>query len=204
MTLPAPTASTHAGTAVPSNGPVASSGGGHTVSDLILGLLLSGAFVAALVNIALNRRKSLEDERARVRTTCAEAFQTVAEYKEFPYAIRRRNKDVPAGERVRLSEELRRIQARLSYYTAWMRAEDPRLAAAYDDLVTNLRRLAGTACSDAWLAEAVDADADMNVAASLVDLAGLTPFEDAFIAAVKTHLDGLITIRRLVSLRRSR
>jgi hypothetical protein len=166
-------------------------------------LLLSGAFVAALINIALTRRKSLEEERTRVRASCAEAFQAVAEYKEFAYAIRRRCKDAPAEERVRLSEELRRIQARLSYYTAWMRAEDPKLEATFDDLVTNLRQLAGRACRDAWLAPVADSDAAMNVPSGEVVMSASTPHEDAFVATVKTHLDGLIKTRRILLLPQS-
>lgn len=172
------------------------------MSGLILGLLLSGAMLAAIVNIVLTRRRSLEEERNRIRTTCAEAFEVVAAYKEFPYAIRRRRKDVACEERVRLSDELRHTQARLSYFTAWMRGEDAALAAAFDDLVSNLRRIAGAACHDAWLAPAADSDAAMNFRQGVVDLSGLTPSEDAYIAAVKTHLDELITTRRIVKLGR--
>jgi len=193
---------THASTATPSPHPSSAGSGGQSVSDLILGLLLSGAVVAAVVNIALTRRKSLEEERTRVRATCAEAFEAVAAYKEFPYAIRRRRKDTPEAERVRLSDELRHIQARLSYFTAWMRGEDATLATSFDDLVSNLRRIAGRACHDAWLAPGADSDAAMNFPPGVVDLTGLSQYEDAYIAAVKIHLDGLITTRRIVKLRR--
>jgi len=201
--LPAKPPATHTGTTTPpSHAPSPSSSGGHSVSDLVLGLLLSGAFIAALVNIVLTRRKSLEEERNRIRTTCAEAFEAVAAYKEFPYAIRRRRDDTPAAERVRLSEELRHIQTRLSYYTAWMRGEDATLARSFDELVTNLRRIAGGACHDAWLAPPATSDAEMNFPAGVVDLSGLTQYEDAYITAVKNHLDGLIRTRRIVSFRR--
>ncbi len=121
-------------------------------SSLVLAALLSGAVVAALiaaaVNTALARRKSLEEERARVRTVFAEAFEAVSAYKEFPYAIRRRRADAPAEERVRLSEELRKVQTRLTYYLAWTRAESQAVGDAYEALVTELRRLAGGACRD--------------------------------------------------------
>jgi hypothetical protein len=169
------------------------------VSGLILALLLSGAMLAAVVNIVLTRRKSLEEERNRVRATCAEAFEAVAAYKEFPYAIRRRRNDTPEAERVRLSDELRHIQAHLSYFTAWMRGEDAALAAAFDALVANLRRVAGKACHDAWLAPGATSDAAMNFPAGVVDLSALTSYEDAYIAAVKAHLDGLIKTRRILS-----
>jgi hypothetical protein len=54
--------------------------------------------------------RAREEELARVRVMLAEAFQAAAEYKEFPYAIRRRRRDAPSEERVRLSEELRRVK----------------------------------------------------------------------------------------------
>lgn len=202
VALSAPTA-TYASTATPSPSPSSASGdSGQSVSSLILGLLLSGALLAAVVNIVLTRRKSLEEERNRIRTTCAEAFEVVAAYKEFPYAIRRRRADTPQAERVRLSDELRQIQARLSYFTAWMRGEDAALSTAFDDLVSNLRRIAGKACHDAWLAPATDADAAMNFPPGVIDLSDLNSYEDTYIAAVKTHLDRLITTRRIVTLRR--
>ena len=200
-TLSAPPV-TRAGTTTPSPHPSADGDSGTSVSGLLLGLLLSGAMVAALVNIVLTRRKSLEEERNRIRTTCAEAFEAVAAYKEFPYAIRRRRPDTPEAERVRLSDELRQIQARLSYFTVWMRGEDAALALAFDDLVSNLRRIAGTACHDAWLANAAASDADMNFPPGMVDLCGLAQYEDAYIAAVKTHLDALIKTRRIIKFRR--
>jgi hypothetical protein len=158
-------------------GPSASGGAGTSASDVLLTALLSGAViaaaVAAMINLVLSRRKSLEDERVRVRTTCAEAFEAVAQYKEFPYAIRRRRNDVAAEERVRLSDELRGVQARLSYFTAWMRGEDADLSTAFDDLVQNLRHTAGSACHDAWLAPPAHSDADMNFAPGVVDLSGV-------------------------------
>lgn len=196
-------AATHASTATPSVHPGLPVAGdtGQSVSALILGLLLSGAMLAAVVNIVLTRRKSLEEERNRIRTTCAEAFEAVAAYKEFPYAIRRRRDDAPQAERVRLSDELRHIQGRLSYFTAWMRGEDAALSIAFDDLISNLRRIAGKACHDAWLAPAANSDAAMNFPPGVVDLSGLNSYEDVYIAAVKAHLDGLITTRRIVRLR---
>ncbi|WP_297083120.1 hypothetical protein [uncultured Demequina sp.] len=53
--------------------------------------LVSGSVVAAaigaIVNTWLARRKSREEQAARVRVMLAEAFEAVAAYKEFPYAI---------------------------------------------------------------------------------------------------------------------
>jgi hypothetical protein len=124
---------------------------GDLISVFITGAVIA-AIVGAVVNIALARRKSLEEERARVRTTFAEAFQAVAEYKELPYAIRRRRHDEPEAERVRLSEALREVQTKLSYYMVWTKAESDEVGRLYGSLVAELRKVAGTACHDAWLA----------------------------------------------------
>ena len=170
-------------------------------SSLVLAALLSGAVVAALiaaaVNTALARRKSLEEERARVRTVFAEAFEAVSAYKEFPYAIRRRRADAPAGERVRLSEELRKVQTRLTYYLAWTRAESQAVGDTYEALVTELRRLAGGACRDAWLAEPITEDREMNIGPELVDLSTLADLEHAYTQAAQTYLSGYLKFGRL-------
>ena len=78
----------------------------------MIGTLLSAtilaALIAAAVNIMLARRKSREEERARLRDRFAQAYGAYAEYCEFAYAIRRRRHDDPSAERVRISEELRK------------------------------------------------------------------------------------------------
>jgi hypothetical protein len=189
-------------TVVPTTAPAEDSAGDTTASPgLLTGALLSGAVLAALVgavvNTALARRKSLEEERARVRGTFAEAFEAVTAYKEFPYAIRRRRDDKPAEERVRLSEAMREVQSRLSYYLAWTKAESDSVGDSYEDLIKNLKIVAGTACRDAWLAPAAHDDADMNIPPIVVDLSGLKTYEDAYIAATQAHLAGLLSARKL-------
>lgn len=175
---------------------------GPSLWSLLVTWLLSGAIVAALVSWFLARRKSLEDERARVRAVCAEAFEVVAAYKEFPYAItRRRREDVDAAERIKLSDEIRHVQTRLSYYSTWMKGESDSLGSAFDELVTTARRVAGKACHAAWLTEPDSSRAAMNIAPEMIDLSQITPFEQAYIKAVKSHLDGLIKTRRIFSRR---
>jgi uncharacterized protein HemX len=93
------------------------SGGGLT-AVLLSGALLA-AIVGAVVNTLLVRRNTMLEERARVRTMLAETYAAYAQYKEFPFAVRRRRADQPGEERVRLSEALKEVQARLSYYQAW-------------------------------------------------------------------------------------
>jgi hypothetical protein len=193
-----PTASTTTGTAA-STPPATQQN--TDVSGLAIAALLSGAVIAAvvgaIVNTLLARRKSLEEERARVRTTFAEAFEAVSAYKEFPYAIRRRRSDEPAQERIRLSEELRQVQTRLTYYVAWTKAESATVGNAYEALVKQLRAVAGTACHDAWLAPAAEEDADMNFAKGIVDLSSLTSYEQAYTSAAKMYCAGFLKFSRV-------
>lgn len=183
--------------------------GGNTSGDLVFGAVFSSAVIAALLTAAFNRalarRKSLEEERARLRRTFAEAFEVVVSYKEMPYAIRRRRRDEPGAERVRLSEEMRKIQTKLSYYQVWIAGESAVVGDAYEKLVRELRRVAGKACHDAWKADAVWEDKEMNIGSDVVDLSELPVFEQAFIGAVQQHLDDFLKFHRLFgSARRTR
>jgi hypothetical protein len=194
-----PTAATAVPTSPPFTTPhetdVGTVGGGVLVTSLLSAAVIA-AVVGALVNLWLARRKGAEDERARVRATFAEAYEAVAQYKEFPYAIRRRRDNDPAGERVRLSDALREVQARLSYYTLWVKAESDDVGAAYDDLVANLRRVVGRACHDAWEAPPASSDAEMNIGPDVVDLRALTSYEHAYVQAVHDHLQSWKRLRR--------
>jgi hypothetical protein len=158
--------------------------------------IVSATFLAAVINAGLSaivtsviaRKKFLEEERARVRTIYADAFEAVAAYKELSYAIRRRRHDQPEAERIRLSQEARKIQERLSYYRAWTQAESAQVGQAYASLVRQLRVTAGAACHEAWLDSPVGSDADMNIGTDKVDLLAIAPYENAYITAVNTDL----------------
>ncbi|PRB42990.1 hypothetical protein CQ020_05705 [Arthrobacter sp. MYb23] len=155
-------------------------------------LLLTSAVIAALltatINIVLARRRSREEERARVRTVFAEAFAAYAQYKEYPYVIRRRNADKPAEERVRISEQIRATQEKLSYYLAWTAAESSVVGSKYADLVHQMRAVAGTAMKDAWRVAPITEDSSMVIPTSEVNLSGLKGAEEAYRAAVAVHL----------------
>lgn len=157
-----------------------------------LSIVLSASVVAALVSgwvsIWLARRRSREEERARIRNIFAEAFQAYADYKEFPYAVRRRDAARLPEERLRLSEALRAVQSRLSYYDSWTELESPTVGAAYTAMVRQLRTVAGGAIRDAWTAPGLSDDAGMNIPPALVDLSSLAPFEQAYRDAVTAHL----------------
>ena len=128
--------------AVPTTGPAPAPTAGVSGAGLA-GAIISGAFLAAMVagaiNIWMARRRSREEERARIRSTFAAAFEAYTAYKEFPYAIRRRQADDPDGERIRLSEALRAIQEKLSYYLAWPQAESAAVGQQYAGLVAEAR-----------------------------------------------------------------
>jgi len=162
------------------------------VLEPVLTALLSATFLAAIVSalttVTLAARKTREEEKARIRAAYAEAFESVAAYKELPYAIRRRGNDDPAGERARLSEEGRHIQRKLSYYRAWIRGESAEVGDAYEQLVRQLRATAGVACHNAWAADPITSDTAMNISADLVDLTGLAEYENRYISAVEQDL----------------
>ncbi|CAI7979107.1 conserved hypothetical protein [Frankia sp. Hr75.2] len=180
----------------------AASGGDFTT--VVLSAVVFAALVTGIVNTVLARRSTRLEERARVRTTLAEAYQAYAAYKEFPYAIRRRRADQPAEERIRLSESLREVQARISYYQAWTQAESPETGAAYNDLVAQVRRIAGGAMQKAWQDPPLDSDQGMNIGPDLVDLSALRPAEQAFINAATSHVTALISPWRRLAFRTGR
>ncbi|MGB3351616.1 MAG: hypothetical protein WBB00_02455 [Mycobacterium sp.] len=187
--------------APPTPAPGSQAGVGSGGVDVLVTAIFSGAVLAALltstINILLARRKSLEEERARLRDTFAEAFEAVVRYKEMPYAIRRRNKDAPGAERVRLVEEMREIQAKLSYFQMWTAGESVAVGDSYVTLVQNLRRTAGKACHDAWIADPISHDLQMNIGPDLIDLREMEQFEKAYIKASQDHLDGFLRFHRL-------
>ena len=189
-----PAATTTSTTPTPAPAPAttvapAASGGGLTAA--VLSAAVVAAIVSGSITTALARRATRLEERARVRTTLAEAYQAYADYKEFPYAIRRRRNDQDGEERIRLSEEVRRVQSRLSFYQAWTRAEDPTTGAAYNDLVGQLRRVAGASMRAAWLEPALNNDAGMNIGPDRVDLSELRTAEEAFLKAAENHVKAL-------------
>lgn len=158
------------------------------------GLLSSAviaAVIAAAVSVWLAYRRTREEERARVRSTHAEAYQAYSDYKEFPYAIRRRRADRAAEKRVRLSESLRTIQSRLSYYETWTLAEHRPTGEAYGKLVQHCRVVAGSSMHDAWTEPALDDDAGMNIGPDVVDLRALSTYEQAFIKSSASHVEAL-------------
>jgi hypothetical protein len=156
----------------------------------VLGLLLGSAVVAALVSAAVGLITQHWTARlqvaARRRELYAKALEACVAYRELPYAIRRRRKDQPEEERVRLSEILRTIQQQLAFYAAWIESESPYVAVGYRALIQATRRLAGSQMHAAWEAAASHTDAEMNVAG--IDYGELVSLETAYLGSVREHL----------------
>lgn len=153
-------------------------------------VLLTPAVVAAVVagGVALLTRWSNVQQAARQRQieTWAEAFKAYVAYKEFPFLVRRRSPEDPAGERVRLSTALSEVQQQLSYFSSWAGAESRRVGAIYDHLISEARRVAGPAIAAGWDRAPVDSDRAMHVRD--VDLGELDEAEKLFRLAVHLHL----------------
>ena len=160
-----------------------------------IALLLTSSVVAALVagaiNIVLARRHSRDEELARIRAIFAEAYEAYAEYREFPFAIHRRNPDSPASERIRLSELIRQTQQRLHYYLAWTKSEAATVGKAYEDLIAQARATAGQAMRTAWNLPPVVDDTEMSITVKELAPADLRSYEEAYTKAVAKHLSSL-------------
>lgn len=158
------------------------------LAPAIVAAVVSG-FVSVTVAILNSWATSVREERARNREHFARALAAVVAYKEFPYAVRRRDASAPARERERLSTELQKVQREIAYCSAWLSVESTAVARAYGDLVARLRRVAGTAISEAWDQPGINADAQMNLGNG-VDLSEINALEERYLAALQNHLVG--------------
>lgn len=99
------------------------------------------AGTVALLSLAVNTiTGGIREARSRRRDGFAKAFAACVAYEEFAYVVRRRRASDPEGERIRISTELRRVQEDIAFYSAWMRAESPRVWESYNTLVSQLSR----------------------------------------------------------------
>ena len=88
--------------------------------------------VIGLTTLVVNLSISLyKDRTARRRELYAEAYRAIVAYAEFPYVVRRRSTSNPESERIRISTDIRLIQERIAFYTAWIRIEAPFVAERY-------------------------------------------------------------------------
>jgi hypothetical protein len=149
--------------------------------------LAGSLLVTALGWLWALRRKQMDDH-ARL---LADAWAAVQAYKEYAFAIRRRNPNDPEGERVRLSEAIREVQQNLSFHTAWISGVSPHVSERYNILVGETRKIAGKLMRDAWQHPPITADAGMNLPEIAAELAHLRVPEYQYLDAVQRHLHPL-------------
>lgn len=155
-----------------------------------LGAAGISAGVAATVSLLTLWVAGLRAERTRRRELYADALAATMAYREFPYAIRRRQHEEEhrSAERVRISEALREVQRDLSQYSALMRIERAeKVANAYHVLVTKTREIAGGYMKDGWNADPIERDAEMNMKVPL-DYSTLESYVQAYVDAVEKDL----------------
>ncbi len=158
-----------------------------TETDVALAVL-AGALSGAGASFITLVYSSAQDRRDRHREHFSRALEAVARYEEFPYVVRRRKAGDPEGERVRISTDLREVQADLSYHCTWLLTESREVADAYSALVTDLRARAGRLIHDGWAASPIQDDAEMNIPDIASELAELQPLKERYLLEVTDHL----------------
>ena len=151
----------------------------------IVGAVIIGA-VSFTVFVLTNWWNGERERLTRSRDVFSKAYAAVQEYKEFPYVIMRRRKDTPEKERIRISSELRRVQADLAFYSAWLMTESDHVHRSFSVLLDQTRRLSGTAMREAWLQPAAAEDSEMNMPD--LDMSTVAPYESAYLEEVADHL----------------
>lgn len=149
------------------------------------------ALVAALVSLLTVWLTGRRARQERHRILFAEAFEACASYCELPYSVRRANDPVRQQE---LSAEINALQARLNSHKARLRVEAPRVARAFEQLLSKMRdEVAGPQISEGWkIVKGELPPVDHRNAGSMdvrdVDLSAMRPFEDDYLLAVRDHL----------------
>ena len=150
----------------------------------VVGAVIVGA-VSFTVFVLTNWWNGERERLTRSRDVFSKAYAAVQEYKEFPYVIVRRRRDTPEEERIRISSELRRVQADLAFYSAWLMTESRHVHCSFSELLEQARNVAGTAMHEAWLQPAAE---DSKVNMLKLDMSALAPYESAYLEEVVDHL----------------
>ncbi|MEJ7786291.1 MAG: hypothetical protein WKF96_15920 [Solirubrobacteraceae bacterium] len=161
--------------------------GGASDWPVIAALLAAAlAFTGVMITLIVNGRRA---ERERLRELYAGGWAAVQAYKEMAFAVRRRNIDERAAERVRLSEAMREIQKDLSFHEALIgRERSGKIAAEYRILVAKTREIAGGIVKRSWNEDPIASDKEMHSPAIAAELAALEPFEDGYLSAIADRL----------------
>lgn len=169
---------------------VAASGGdgGEGLKVLIPLFTSAIALAGVLITLVINGRRT---DRNRRRGLYAGGWAAVQAYKEVAFAIRRRNANDRATERVRLSESMREIQRDLSYYEALIgREQSGDVAVAYRELIAKAREVAGDIIKRSWDEEPIALDKEMHAPEIASELQALGPYEAKFMDAVAGDVGG--------------
>jgi hypothetical protein len=129
--------------------------------------------------------------RERLRELYAGGWAAIQAYKEMAFAIRRRNIEDRANERVRLSEAMRQIQRDIAYHEALIgRERSGRVAVEYRALVSKTREVAGSIIRRSWDEEPIEADREMHAPHIARELSEMVPFENDYMNAVADEVGG--------------
>lgn len=147
------------------------------------------ALVGVIITLTVNGCRA---ERERLRELYASGWAAVQAYKEMAFAVRRRNAEDRAAERVRLSEAMREIQKDMAYYEALIgRERSGRGAAEYRILIVKTREIAGGVIRRSWNEEPIASDDEMHSPQIASELGPLRLFEDSYMNAVAERLGGV-------------
>ena len=161
-----------------------------TDSKIVLGIfkvLVASVAMPLLLFLFKNIHTEHVKRTDRRRDMYAEALADCMEYREFPYAIYRRNGEKPAEERTRISEGLKDVQKRIAHHRAWLRTESQSVAEKYDDLVKTMKSVAGEEMKRRWKDKPIKKDVDMTVAPKM-DWGLIDAKEAEYIKAVRKQL----------------
>jgi hypothetical protein len=161
----------------------ASSGSAWVAPTIVISIVALGVSLATF--FLAGRRVRLD----RQRQVFADAFEAVAEYREYPYIVRRRSPDEPAKERQRIAGELSRVQAKLNAFKARLLVEDRYVGEHYAALVKQTRQIVGAMIKAGWDNEPVSADGEMH--APKYDFSELEPLDERYLQTIADHLGWL-------------
>jgi hypothetical protein len=146
------------------------------------------ALFGVVITLAVSGRRAEHD---RLRAMYAGGWAAVQAYKEMAFAIRRRNAEDRAGERVRLSEALRDIQRDLAYHEALIgRVRRGEVGEAYGALVAATRAIAGGIIRRCWDEEPITSDKEMHAPDIAAELEPLKEIEERYLSAMEEAVRG--------------
>lgn len=161
-------------------------GGGVPVAIIVAAITGAVSIAALAINAWLSGHRERQN---RQRDVFSKAFAAAVAYEEFPFVVRRRRASLSEDERVRISTELSRVQADISYYSAWLSTESRRVSEAYETLIAKMREVVGQEIHNAWTAEPIESDTEMNMPD--LGLGAIRPYKKAYLDEVARHLSVL-------------